>query len=146
MSLSPHQVLAKLSENECVKTQEEIATLARERQSLEQQHKNIEIHIQKLRQQREKILKNSTQASTLMMMNDAMQEDQTRLYYIDQNMTALDEQEAELLSQWVAAHQQQEVHDKMFQSEQKKKLKVQERRVQQGMDDMFAARHSRKDG
>jgi len=144
MSLSPHQILARLAENERTKAQEALAALGRQRQVLQQRRGDIEITMQQLIVQRDTTLEAGTEASTLLMMEAAKREQQLYLLQIESEMNALYESEAALIQNWVAANQKHDSHAKMQQKLDKKILRANETRQQKQMDDIFAAKYVRE--
>jgi len=144
MSLSPHQILARLAENERAKAQEALAALARQRQKLQKRRGDVEVSMQQLIVQRDVTLETGTDASTLLMMEAAMREQQLHLLQIESDMSALYESEATLIRGWVVANQKYDSHDKMQQKLDKKVLRANETRNQKQMDDMFAAKYVRE--
>jgi len=144
MVLSPHQILSRLAEHQRDGIQESLADLGRQRQILEHQCDELIKYRKQLMAERDQALQGSTTASMLMMIGDAMQEQHVRLACIDKDLAALKVSEKELVQSLVKANQKCEVHDKMQSHEVKSAERVQERRVQQQMDDMFAARYTRE--
>lgn len=144
MSLSPHQVLARLAENERTKAQEALAALGRQRQILQQRRGEVEVTMQQLIVQRDATLEAGTEASTLLMMEAAKREQQLYLLQIESEMNELYESEAALIRDWAAANQKHDSHDKMQQKLDKKVLRANETRQQKQMDDIFAAKYVRE--
>jgi flagellar biosynthesis chaperone FliJ len=144
MSLSPHQVLARLADNERTKAQEALASLGRQRQALQQRRGEVEVAMQQLVVQRDATLKVGTEASMLLMMEAAKREQQLYLLKIESEMNELYESEAALIRDWVAANQKHDSHDKMQQTLDKKVLKANDVRSQKQMDDIFAAKYVRE--
>jgi len=144
MSLSPHQVLARLADNERTKAQEALAALGRQRQVLQQRRGEVEVAMQQLLVQRDATLKTGTEASMLLMMEVAKREQQLYLLQIESEMNELYESEAALIQDWVAANQKHDSHDKMQQTLDKKVLKAKDVRSQKQMDDIFAAKYVRE--
>ncbi|MDQ6968590.1 MAG: hypothetical protein Q9M14_07910 [Mariprofundaceae bacterium] len=144
MSLSPHQILARLAENERTKAQEALAVLGRQRQFLQKRRGEVDISMQQLIAQRDTTLEAGTEASTLLMMETAMHEQQSYLLQIESEMNELHESEAALIRDWVAATQKHDSHDKMQQTLDKKVLRAHETRQQKQMDDVFAAKYVRE--
>jgi len=144
MSLSPHQVLSRLAEQERDKIQTSLAELERQRILIEQKCDALKAHRQQLMQERDELLHGRTQASMLMMLGDAMQEQHIRLMQLGQGLDALKEQEVRLRKAWITANQTSDVHKKMQYKVEKQQARKQEHRVQQQMDDVFAARYTRE--
>jgi len=144
MSLSPHQVLARLADNERTKAQEALASLGRQRQVLQQRRGEVEVAMQQLIVQRDATLKAGTEASMLLMMEAAKREQQLYLLKIESEMNELYESEAALIRDWVAANQKHDSHDKMQKTLDKKALKANDVRSQKQMDDIFAAKYVRE--
>ncbi len=144
MSLSPHQILARLAENERTKAQEALAALGRQRQELQKRRGEVEMSMQQLIVQRDTTLETGTEASTLLMMEAAMREQQSYLLQIESGMNELHESEAVLIRDWVAANQKHGSHNKMQQTLDKKISRANETRRQKQMDDIFAAKYVRE--
>jgi len=144
MSLSPHQVLGRLAENARTKAQEALTSLARQRQVLQRKHRDVEVSMQQLIAQRNATLESGTEASMLLMMEAAMNEQQTCLLQIELQMNELSESEEALIADWTAANQKHDSHDKMQQKIDKKAARANETRYQKQMDDIFAAKYVRE--
>lgn len=144
MSLSPHQILARLAENERTKAQEALATLSRQRQALQKRRSEVETVIQQLIAQRDAMLEAGTEASTLLIMEAAMHEQQSYILQIESAMNELYESEAALIRDWVEANQKHDSHDKMQQTLDKKISRANETRSQKQTDDIFAAKYVRE--
>lgn len=144
MSLSPHQILARLAENERAKAQEALAALGRQRLCLQKRRAEVETSMQQLILQRDAALETGTEASTLLMMEAAMREQQSYLLQIESDVNELYESEAALIRDWVAANQKHDSHGKMQQTLDKKVSRANETRSQKQMDDIFAAKYVRE--
>jgi len=144
MSLSPHQVLSRLAENERTKAQEALAALGRQRQALQKKRSEIEVSMQQLMIQRDATLASGTEASTLLMMQAAMHEQQADLLQLESEMNELYETELALMRDWTAANQKHDSHGKMQKTLDKKIARANETRRQKQMDDIFAAKYVRE--
>jgi len=144
MGLSPHQVLSRLAEQERDRIQTSLAELERQRMLLQQKCDELKVSRQQLMVERDQLLVGSIKASMLMMLGDAMQEQHIRLLQVGQGLDALKEQEGGLRKAWITANQTYEVHEKMQRKLEKQEVRKQEHRVQQQMDDVFAARYVRE--
>jgi len=144
MGLSPHQVLSRLAEQERDNIQTSLAELERQRMLIEQKCTEIKAHRQQLIQERDELLHGRTKAAMLMMLGDAMQEQYIRLMQLAQGLEGVKEQENALRKGWITANQTCEVHAKMQRKVEKEAMRKQEHRVQQQMDDVFAARYARE--
>jgi len=145
MTLSPHQILSRLAEQERTKAQEELAALGCQRKSLQEKRATVEYAVQQLIIQRDEVLKKGTEASMLLMMEAAMHEQQSSLLAIEAEMKVLYESEATLIQRWVTANQKHDSHGKMQKNLDKKQEKLHDIRLQKQMDDIFAAKYVRGD-
>jgi flagellar biosynthesis chaperone FliJ len=118
--------------------------MAARRQELQARCEEVMVYMAQLEQQREQVLKGGTQASMLMMMEAAMNEQHERIVKIRSALEKVHEQEQSLLQGWIVANRKNRVHEKMQGEAAKKERRLQERRVQQQLDDMCAARSSRE--
>lgn len=141
MSMSPHEVLAKLAGHERDRAEETLSAMAAKRLDLHSRCEEVKVYLQQLYQQREQVLKGGTQASMLMMIDAAMDEQQERIEKIMDALERIEEQEQLLIQGWIAANQKNKIHEKMRSASDKKEKRIQDRRDQQGMDDMCAARN-----
>ena len=146
MSMSPHEVLAKLAGHERDRAEEALSAMAAKRLDLQSRGDEVKAYLQQLQQQREQVLKGGTQASMLMMMETAMDEQQERIENISAALQRIEEQEQLLIQGWVAANQKNKIHEKMQDASDRKEKRIQDRRDQQGMDDMCAARNRQEMG
>jgi len=144
MSLSPHQILSRLADNERTKAQEALAALGRQRQALQKKRGEVEVSMQQLIIQRDSMLESGTAASMLLMMEAAMHEQHSSLIQIESEMHELYESEAALIRDWVVATQKHDSHDKMQATLDKKVARANETRSQKQMDDIFAAKYVRE--
>lgn len=144
MSLSPHQILARLAENERTKAQEALTELGRQRLGLQKRRAEVEASMQQLIVQRDATLEAGTEAYTLLTMEAAMREQQSYLLQIEAGMNELCESEAALIRDWVTANQKHDSHGKMQQTLDKKASRANETRNQKKMDDIFAAKYARE--
>jgi len=144
MGLSPHQVLSRLADQERDRIQTLLAELERQRTLLQKKRDELKAQRQQLMAERDQLLAGSIKASMLMMLGDAMQEQHIRLLQVGQGLDALKEQEIGLRKAWIDANQTCEVHEKMQRKIEKQAMRKQEYRVQQQMDDVFAARYVRE--
>jgi len=144
MSLSPHQVFARLADNQRTKAQEALAALSRQRQALEKRRSEVEAVMEQLIVQCDATLETGTEASMLLMMEAAKREQQLYLLQIESGMNELYESEAALVQDWVAANQKHDSHNKMQQTLDKKVLRANETRSQKQTDDIFAAKYVRE--
>lgn len=140
MTLSAHNVLAKLAGHERSRAEEALGVLAARRQALLDQRATVLAYLRKLETQREQALVGGTQASMLSMMDAAMQEQHDKVDAIQTAMTAIHEQEQQLIQGWISASRKNMVHEKMQKISDKKEQRSRDRRDQQTMDDMCAAR------
>jgi len=141
MTLSPHEVLSKLAGHERSKAEEALAVMAAKRQELQSRLEEIGSYLKQLEQQRSQVMKGGTQASMLMMMESAMDEQHERIEKIEAALERVCEQEQQLIQRWVASDQKNKVHEKMQRKSDKEGQRLQDRRDQQGLDDMCAARN-----
>lgn len=141
MSMSPHEVLARLAGHERDQAEEALSAMAARRLDLQSRGEEVKRYLQQLHQQREQVLKGGTQASMLMMMDAAMDEQRERIEKIMDALQRIEEQEQLLIQGWIAANQKNKIHEKMQSASDKKEKRIQDRRDQQGMDDMCAARN-----
>ncbi len=139
MSLSPHQILSRLADQERMKAQEELATLGKERQRLEALRQDAEASQARLRQERERVLEQKTEASVLWMIEEAMQEQQDMVHLVDVNLQKIHEEESQLLKDWIAANRKHDTHDKIQKAAEKKQMRLNEQRIQRQLDDLFAS-------
>ncbi len=139
MSLSPHQILSRLADQERMKAQEELATLGKERQRLEALRQEAEASKGRLRQERERVLEQKTEASVLWMIEEAMQEQQDMVHLVDVNLQKIHEEESQLLKDWIAANRKHDTHDKIQKAAEKKQIRLNEQRIQRQLDDLFAS-------
>jgi len=144
VGFSPHQVLSRLAEQKRDDIQTSLSELDRQRMLIEQKCDELKAHRQQLMQERDALLQGRTKASMLMMLGDAMQEQYLRLLQLGQGLESVKAQEDELRKSWIAANQTCEVHEKMQAKVEKEAMRKQEHRVQQQMDDVFAARFARE--
>lgn len=144
MSLSPHQILARLAENERTKAQEALAALGRQRLGLQKKRVEAEASMQQLIVQRDAALEAGTEGFALLMMEAAMREQQSYLLQVEASMNELYESEAALVRDWVAANQKHDSHGKMQQTLDKKVSRANETRSQKQTDDIFAAKYVRE--
>lgn len=143
MGLSPHQVLSKLAEKKRDDAQVSLAKFERQRGLIVQKCEELKGYRTQLMQERDALLHGTTKASMLMMLGTAMQEQHLRLQQLEQGLQTLHEQEKDIRAAWIAANQEQEVHQHMQKKLDGVVVRQQERRNQQQMDDVFAARVSR---
>jgi len=141
MSMSPHEVLAKLAGHDRERAEEALSAMAAKRLDLQSRREEVKAYLQQLQQQREQVLKGGTQASMLMMMETAMDEQQERIEKIMAALQRIEEEEQLLIQGWIAANQKNKIHEKMQSATDKKEKRIQDRRDQQGMDDRCAARN-----
>ncbi len=141
MSMSPHEVLAKLAGHERERAEEALSAMAAKRLDLQSRREEVMAYLQQLQQQREQVLKGGTQASMLLMMDSAMDEQHERIEKIMKALQRVEEQEQLLIQGWIAANQKNKIHEKMQDASNRKEKRIQDRRDQQGMDDMCAARN-----
>jgi len=144
MGLAPHQVLSRLAEQKRDEIQTSLSELERQRLFLLSQCDDLKAYQQQLIKERDQVLHGSPKASMLMMLGDAMQEQHLCLVQVGQRLQDLEAQEVTLRQAWIAANQTCEVHDKMQYKLEKELSRKQEHRVQQQMDDVFAARFARE--
>lgn len=140
MRLSPHEVLAKLAGHERNKAEEALAAIAAKRQELRARSEEVAVYLAQLKQQREQILKGGTQASMLLMMESAMDEQHERIEKIESALLRIHEQEQQLIQKWIASNQKNRIHEKMQGISDKKEQRLQDRKAQQQLDDIFASR------
>ncbi len=140
MSLSPHEILAKLANHERSKVEEALSAMAARRQELRARCEEVTVYLKQLRQQREQVLKGGTQASMLLMMEAAMAEQHERIEEINVSLQAIYEQEQHLIQAWVTANQKNKVHEKMQRKFDKKEQRLQDIKTQQQLDDMSGSR------
>lgn len=140
MRLSPHEVLAKLAGHERNKAEEALAAMVAKRQELQARCEEIAVYLTQLEQQREQVLKGGTQASMLLMMESAMDEQHERIEKIKSALLRIHEQEQQLIQEWIASNQKNRVHEKMQSVSDKKERRLQDRKTQQQLDDIFASR------
>jgi len=140
MSLSPHEILAKLANHERSKVEEALSAMAARRQELRARCEEVTVYLKQLRQQREQVLKGGTQASMLLMMEAAMAEQHERIEEINISLQAIYEQEQHLIQDWVTANQKNKVHEKMQRKFDKKEQRLQDIKTQQQLDDMSGSR------
>jgi len=140
MSLSPHQVLAKLADHERSQAEEALSAMAAKRQDLQTRREEVVVYLEQLGQQREQVMKGGTQASMLMMMETAMEEQHERIEKIKGALERIHEQEKALIQGWIAANQKNKVHEKMQDKSDKIEQRLSDRKAQQQMDDMCASR------
>jgi flagellar biosynthesis chaperone FliJ len=141
MSLSPHEVLAKLANQERSRAEEELGAMAAKRLDLQSRREEVIDYLAQLEQQRDQVLKGGTQASMLMMMDSAMDEQRERIEKIKAALERIHEQEQLLIQGWIAANRKNMVHEKMQSASEKKAQRIQDRRAQQRQDDVFASRN-----
>lgn len=140
MRLSPHEVLAKLAGHERNKAEEALAAMAGRRQELKARCEEVSVYLTQLEQQREQILKGGTQASMLLMMESAMEEQHERIEKIEAALQRIHEQEQQLIQGWIESNQKNKIHEKMQNTSDKKEQRLQDRKSQQQLDDIFASR------
>jgi len=140
MTLSPHQVLAKLAEHDRTRAEEALSAMAAKRNELRARCEEVTIYLKQLGQQREQVMKGGTQASMLLMMESAMDEQHERIEKINAALERIDEQEKALVQGWIAANQKNKIHAKMQDKNDKIEQRLSDRKSQQQMDDMCALR------
>ncbi|MES0372102.1 MAG: flagellar FliJ family protein [Mariprofundaceae bacterium] len=138
--MSPHEVLAKLAGHERTKAEEALAAMAARRQELQGRCEEVTVYLTQLKQQREQILKGGTQASMLLMMESAMEEQHERIEKIEAALLRIHEQEQLLIQGWIVSNQKNKIHEKMQDASDKKEQRLQDRKSQQQLDDIFASR------
>ena len=141
MTLSPHQVLAKLADHERTKAEEALAAMAAKRHELQTRQEELRVYLDQLGQQREQVMKGGTQASMLMMMEAAMDEQHDRIEKIKAALERIHEQETDLIQGWIAANQKNKIHEKMQNKADKVEQRLSDRKSQQQLDDMCASRN-----
>jgi len=141
MSHSVHQQLAKLADHQRTKVQENLADLASERLALQKKRTAVELNISKLIGQRETLQMEGAKASMLVMVDDALREQQACLQAIHEELEQLHDDEASVLKQWMGLHHKHDAHEKMVKKETQQEQKQLDRYFQQQMDDLFATRH-----
>jgi len=144
MSLTPHQLLAKLADHHRSRAEEELSAMAAKRQDLQTRREEVTYYLKQLNHQREQVMKGGTQASMLMMMEAAMDEQHERIEKIKAALERIHEQEKILIQGWIAANQKNKVHEKMQDKSDKIEQRISDRKTQQQMDDMSASRSKRE--
>ena len=144
MRLSPHEVLAKLAGHKRNKAEEALAAMAARRQELQARSEEVTGYLTQLEQQREQVLKGGTQASMLLMMESAMAEQHERIEKIESALVRIHEQEQQLIQEWIASNQKNKIHEKMQSASDRKEQRLQDRKAQQQLDDIYASRKREK--
>jgi len=146
MRLTPQQVLAKLADFERDKAQEQLTLLQRERQRLLAARQEIDDSGRRLRQQRDEALRNRTEAMLLLMLDQALGEQQLRLAAADEELRALDMREQQMMQSWLQQEMKSRSFHKLDDEVRRTEALRQERRAQQRLDDLTASRRLRQGG
>jgi len=140
MKLLPHQVLKKLAENERNKAQYELAALSHQRQELRKQREQAVAHIRQVREQKEKAIRMTVQAGTLMMYDELIREQNTLIARLDAAIDVLHGQEQALLRQWLSHDSRGKAFDRIDKKFITEANRVLDRKLQQIDDDRVAGR------
>ncbi|HCS14092.1 MAG: hypothetical protein COS82_09470 [Zetaproteobacteria bacterium CG06_land_8_20_14_3_00_59_53] len=140
MKLLPHQVLKKLAENERNKAQYELAALSHQRQELRKQREQAVAHIRQVREQKEKAIRMTVQAGTLMMYDELISEQNTLIARLDAAIDVLHGQEQALLRQWLSHDSRGKAFDRIDKKFITEANRVLDRKLQQIDDDRVAGR------
>lgn len=134
------QVLKKLAENERNKAQYELAALSHQRQELRKQREQAVAHIRQVREQKEKAIRMTVQAGTLMMYDELISEQNTLIARLDAAIDVLHGQEQALLRQWLSHDSRGKAFDRIDKKFITEANRVLDRKLQQIDDDRVAGR------
>jgi len=143
MTLQPHQVLKKLAESARNKAQFELSALSRQRHALRDQSQQAREHIQQIRDQREKAIRMTVQAGTLMMYDELIGEQNQLITRLETAMEQLHAQEQALLRQWLGHDSRGKAFDRIDKKFIAEANRVLDRKLQQIDDDRAGSRSGR---
>lgn len=140
MKMMPHQVMKKLADNARNRVQYELAALSRQKQDMREQREQALAHIRQVREQKEKAMRMTVQAGTLMMYDELIVEQSRHIARLDEAIEQLHAQEQAMLRKWLAHDSRGKAFariDKKFIEEANRAL---DRKLQQIDDDRVAGR------
>lgn len=140
MNMLPHQVMKKLADNARNRVQYELAALSRQKQDMREQREQALAHIRQIREQKEKAIRMTVQAGTLMMYDELIVEQSRHIARLDAAIEQLHGQEQAMLRKWLSHDSRGKAFariDKKFIEEANRAL---DRKLQQIDDDRVAAR------
>lgn len=140
MKLLPHQVLKKLADNARSKAQYELAALSRQRHELRAQREQAQEHIRQVREQKEKVIRMTVQAGTLMMYDELIGEQNRLIAKLETAMDQLHAQEQVLLRRWLAEDSRGKAFDRIDRKFISEANRVLDRKLQLIDDDRVAGR------
>jgi len=142
MKLLPHQVLKKLADHARSRAQYELAALNRQRQEFRQLRDQALAHIGQIQEQREKAIRMTVQAGTLMMYDELISEQKLHIGCLDTALEQLHGQEQALLHRWLEQDRRSKAFERIDRKFIAQANRALDRRLQQIDDDRIAGRLS----
>ncbi|MDQ6971163.1 MAG: flagellar FliJ family protein [Mariprofundaceae bacterium] len=143
MRLLPHQVLKKLAENARNRAQHELTALSRQRQTLHEQRDQAQGHIRELQTQRSQAMRTTVQAGSLLMYEELIDEQKTRILQLENGLEELHNQEQQLLKRWLEHDRKGKAFARIDEKFIAQANRAMDRRLQNISDDRAASRPSK---
>ena len=140
MTPSPHQLLSQVSEHKRDKESDILKQLTDYHVELEaKMNDSIQMRA-RLEAQRVAYMEHGTQATELLMLEQATQEQRLRIYEISCEIAALDKAIEEQRKKWAEQHKKCKAHETMAQKHAHTAQRKQEQTQQHVLDDQYSAK------
>ena len=140
MKGSPHQLLSQVSEHKRDKESEVLKQLTGYRIELETKMNHAIQMRASLEAKRVTNMQQGTQATELLMLEQATQEQRLRIYEVSCEIAALDKAIEEQRKKWAEQHKKCKAHETMAEKSASIAQRKQEQTLQKNLDDQFSAK------
>ncbi|WP_038251004.1 flagellar export protein FliJ [Ghiorsea bivora] len=140
MTRSPHQLLSQVSEHKRDKESDILKQLTDYHVELEAKMNDAIQMRATLEAQRVTNMEHGTQATELLMLEQATQEQRLRIYEVSCEIAALDKAIEEQRKKWAEQHKKCKAHETMAQKHAHTAQRKQEQTQQNVLDDQYSAK------